>query len=229
LKREDDPAHQTVTITRPDRHQVIHLDLEHKTYYIIDTSAQPMAAPPSYQRPTGPQGPQPSPVPGTAKVAVTVRTDSLGQKTIDNQQTSGYKLTFKLASTEATGSCVNGTFETDVTEYVSNYAEPSISQPSGRPMPSRPAMTNPETMAMRPGCRSTFTAHMHAGSGAPSGRLVLWELLALKGGAQTQQGSVGGGFGTLIERGNVRTLGPADKSLFETPPGFTQEQPSPNP
>lgn len=221
LEREDDPAHQTATITRGDLHQIIHLDLAKKTYSITDMNARmPEGTPPPYTRP-GPQGPEPSPVPGTAKVAVSASTSALGPKVLDNVPTDGYKVDFKVTSSEATGSCVNGTFGTTMIEYVSKYDEPTVTRLTG-PVHKSSVPVNPETSVLRPGCRPKFTARTHMGPTAPGGKLAMWAMVNITAGMQTTQGQAGGGFGSIIERGNVRTLGPSDKSLFEIPAGFTK-------
>ncbi|MDQ6766901.1 MAG: hypothetical protein M3Z41_03740 [Candidatus Eremiobacteraeota bacterium] len=230
LRRTDDPGHQTATIYRPDLHQTIDLDLAKKTYTIVDTSTRVYSETPiPYQPPAHSQGPQPSPVPGTAKVSVTVSTTALGAKTLDGQPSQGYKMEFKLASTHATGSCANGSFGTTMVEFVSNYDEPQVTSPSGKPA-KLAHRANPETMAVKPGCKPTFTARVHKGPTPPEGKLALWENITLNAGMGTSQGaSQGAGFSTILERGNVRALGPNDKGLFEIPAGFTQATASPSP
>lgn len=229
-ERSDDPAAQTATITKPQQHQIIYLDLKNKTYRIEDTTVRPInETPPPYERPQGSSGsPPPSPQPGTAKVKITISNTSLGSKVVGGQQADGYKYDFKIASTQATGSCTNGTLETAMVVWDSRIPEPKLATAAtGPPIRKRPAVPNPELGAFKMGCKPTITARTHVGTSPPANRLAMWELVALNLGAQTNQGSASGGFSTMIERGNVKTLGPGDANLFEIPAGFTQATPSP--
>jgi len=226
--RTDTMLTQTAEIDKPDQHEIIMLDLAAKTYTIIDTNVQsppPTANP--YQPPAAPGGPPPPPPkPGTMKLAVTSTSTSLGPLTIDGVPTSGYSQDFKMVASQATGSCSDGSFETTMTEYLSNFADPTIKATSA----GSPGMMN-MTMPMqsisggtRQGCVPTITAN-HAGNASPpGGRLALYTAMTLKGASSEQSGAQSGSFVTLIERGDVRTLGSADESLFEIPPGFTKSQ-----
>lgn len=227
MERIDDLGAQTATIEKPQQHQIIALNLAKKTYRIVDTSAGPSVAPDAMQRSqTAMQGGRP-PQPGTGKLDVRVSTMSLGSRIISNVPTTGYKISFSLTETQSTGSCRDGSFSTLVTEYVSNYAEPGLAGSSPRAQ-SRP-MAHPELMALTPGCRPTITTHSSMGAQAQSNRLVMWMLVTVGGNAPSAQGQMRGGFSTLMERGNVRTLSAADKSMFQIPPDFTQETASPSP
>ncbi len=119
-------------------------------------------------------------------------------------------------------------------EYVSKYAEPSIAMPSGKAAPKQGMMSNPETASVKPGCKPKIKARTHLGPTPPSGRLAMWEMLTFDAGmmgqdqAQSQaQSQHPVALSTVIERGNVRALGAADKSLFEVPPDFTKVDASP--
>lgn len=230
-KRVDDLGTQTATITKPQQHQVIYLDLKNKTYRVEDTTVHPIAeTPPPYQRPANPSGtPPPSPQPGTAKVTITASTTSLGTKTVGGEQAQGYKFDFKIVSTEATGSCTNGSFETSMITWDSSYPQPTEA-PSGTTHAAapRPVTRAPEMTAFKPGCKPKVTTRTHLGPTPPANRLSMWQLVALAAGVQSSQGSGSGGASMLIERGNVHTLGSSDASLFEIPAGFTKQTPSPN-
>lgn len=224
-ERTDDLGAQTATIMKPDRHQMITLNLAKKTYRIVDTSVQaPTETPPPYQPPSNPQAPQPSPQPGTGKLDISVSSSSLGQKTVENVSTTGYSQDFKVTETLSTGSCHDGSFETSMIEYISDYPEPQLAPSGAKPPKMTGGMPPPAAMmGVRPGCKPTTTTHHSGGATPPSGRLAMWTFLTLKGNVQSNQGQAGGGFSTLIERGNVRTLGAGDASLFEVPPDFTKE------
>ena len=228
LHRTDDPGAQTALIERPDQHRKIKLDFAKKTYEIIDEkTTMPMAVQAPQSAPQ--QGtPPPTPQPGTADLNVTVRSSSLGPKTIEGVPTMGYSFSFKGAMTNATGSCRNGSFETSSIEYVSNYPEPGQAHShatGGR----APAASDPEMAAVAPGCRPRITRHISNGGQAPTGRLSMFSVLGLGGSVQSQGQQAGGKFQTIIERGNVRVLTGADRNLFEIPAGFTQAVPSPTP
>jgi hypothetical protein len=221
-ERSDDPGAQTATITRPDRHELIYLNLAKKTYRIVDTNVQPVTeTPPPYQNPQS-HGPQPSPEPGSGKLDISASSSVLGPKSIDNISTTGYSQNFKMSSTQSTGSCHDGTFETSIVQYVSSYAVPT----AGSHVSFKYHFTapSPQMMVTHPGCNPKTTFHNSGGASPPGDKLALWTLMTLKGSAQTDQGQMGGGFSTLIERGNVRTLGPSDSGLFEVPTDFTKEQ-----
>ena len=223
LERTDNPADQTATIQRPDRHQVIYLNLAKKTYRVVDLTAQTVTSEtPAPYRPQ-PQGPQPSPQPGGGKLDISDSSSVLGPKTIDNVSTTGYAQDFKLAETQSTGSCHDGTFEVSMQEYVSSFALPQRKEKS-MPMNVHMSAPSPQGMVLHPGCSPKTTFH-HSGSAAPpSDRIALWTLMTIKGNAQTDQGQMGGGFSTLVERGNIRNLGPTDAGLFDIPSDFTKEQ-----
>lgn len=229
LERDEDPAKQTATIYRPDRNYEIKLDMANKTYQIItaQTGPPPQMTNPQPQQPTGPQQPMPSPQPGTGKVKVTVTTSALGTKMFDTEQGTGYKVDFKLQSTESTGSCQNGTFETVLIEYLSRYPQPILKRPTAAPVhiPQNPMTTQSEQMAVHPGCKPKFSTEVHIGPPAPEGRLPLWTQLTLSAGMQGTQG----GFTSMTETGDIHPLSASDAPLFDIPAGYTKLQPSPNP
>jgi hypothetical protein len=219
-ERTDNPGTLTATIIRPDRHQIIHLDLAAKTYRIEDIGTMPVTtdSPPPYQ---GPPGQEPSPQPGTGKMDITTTSTEIGPKTIDNVHTVGYSQEFKIVSTQSTGSCQDGTFDTSLTEYVSDITPPLAKANPG--LKYSLAGHPPLTGGARPGCNPTTTMHHSGGATPPGDRLNIWTLMTIKAGTAAQQGAAGGSFSMLTERGNVRDLGSADASLFDIPAGFTKQ------
>lgn len=215
-EREDDPGKQTGTIFRPDRKQIIHLDLAKKTYTIEDMGDR-TPAPQAPQPPSQPNQPQPSPQPGTAKQDVTISSSVLGPKTIDGVATTGYSSDVKVVTTEATGSCQNGTFEASVNDYVSSIVPPNVRTSD---ILKHAMSISPTTYARPGGCTPTVTMHKAVGATAPEDHLSLWEIMTFKGGQQSGQAQQG--FSTYIERGNVKILGPGDAGLFDVPAGFTK-------
>jgi len=216
-ERQDDPGKQTATIYRPDRKQIIHLDLAKKTYTIEDMgdhTPMPQAA----QPPSQPNQPQPSPQPGTAKQDITLSSSVIGPKTIDGVATIGYRADFKMVTTQATGSCQNGSTEVSVDDYVSGIVPPNAHTSDWL---KRNLSVSPTMYAGQGGgCTPTVTMHKSVGATAPEDRLSLWEVMTMKGGQQSSQGQQG--FASYIERGNVKILGPGDAGLFDVPAGFTK-------
>lgn len=216
-EREDDPGKQTATIFRPDRKQIIHLDLAKKTYTIEDMGSS-TPPPPGPPEPPQPEQQQQSPQPGTAKQDITVSSNLIGPMTINGAATTGYHSDFKIVTTEATGSCQNGTYEASADDYVSSIVPPGA-QTNDRMRMAMMSMS-PAMFGSRDGCNPTTTMHKAVGATAPSGHLSLWEILTFKGGQGGD--ATNQSFSSYVERGHVRILGPGDAGLFDIPPGFTK-------
>lgn len=237
-ERIEMPASGTATIMRPDKHEIINLDLNAKTYTVVDTNATGTGAAPAPAQPEPGNGPTPQPgEPGTGKLDISETVTPLAAMSFDGVQANGFTMDFKMTMSDATGSCKNGSFETKMTDYVSNYPEPTSAPTSSHPKPMMPSMTSmpPNAIPMRGGCRPTPTMHLaSSSSGLHIGdRLSMWSLMFFNGDMQGQTpnqmqgqapGQMQGGGGILNEVGNVRTLGPSDASLFDIPAGFTQAQ-----
>jgi hypothetical protein len=222
-RRIDDVSAQTATISKPQQRQTIFLDLAKRTYQVSGPEYRfANETPPPYEKMRNPN--QQMNGPGTGKLVINVSVTPLGSMTIENVPTTGYRSSFNMTETQSTGSCVDGSFQVSWTEYLSPYAEPTV--PSGGGVAyRRTSTTHPELFALMPGCRPTIVTHASGGN-VPGGRLAMWSLVTIGAGAPSAYGPVSGGFSTLIERGNVRTLTAADKGLFGIPPGFTQQAPS---
>ncbi|MBC5823742.1 MAG: hypothetical protein GIW99_04315 [Candidatus Eremiobacteraeota bacterium] len=219
-ERTEDVAAQTATITKPSMHQIVYLDLAKKTYRVVDTNAAPVTATPPPYEPPQKQEPAKQQQPGKAKLNISTSTTNLGPKTIDDIATTGYRTTFKMTMSQATGSCRNGTFEVNETSYLAKFSMPQSGSGGGQHAKVSQVMPRPESMVAPSGCSPALTVHSSGGS-VPAGRFAMYEAMKLGGnaGAQTATGS----FGTVIERGNVHALGAADTELFAIPPGFTQQ------
>ncbi len=217
-ERTDDPGAQTATIMKPQQHQIIYLNLAKKTYRVVDTSLPTDETPPPMERARNAGGPPAQP--GTGKLDITVSNTLLGPRSIENLPTTGYKITFNLTESQSTGSCTDGTFQTSMVEYVSRYAQPRVAAQIAQ---NRAMSARPELMALKPGCTPKIAMHASGGSQPASGRLAVWTLVGISANAPTAQGQMSGGFSMLIERGNIRGLGPADKKLFDIPADFIKE------
>ena len=137
-------------------------------------------------------------------------------------------------------------------EFFSKYRQPQLAQapmPKAMPtaLPSMPSLASIESslqsfkQAMETGCKPTVKTNMQHSAHLPHSGLVVWQYFGGKANMQDQSaqqegqeqmqelsalggqsGSPSPSVGWVIERGNVRVLGPADASLFQVPPGFTK-------
>ncbi len=219
-ERVEDVSAQTATIRKCDAGQVIQLNLAAKTYTIYAPNAEPVptSRPAPVQRG---RAPAPDPAqPGTAVATLSDTTKSLGPLRIEGEPTSGYDTTTSFATTQATGSCHNGNATIETVQYL-----PPLSRPAVTSCPVRPPEGLPETATAVPtgGCKPTFAMH-RTGPAVPSGRLALYSLVSFgsAAGATPAPGGAPSSFGFLTERGNLKTLGPADAGLFGIPQGFTK-------
>jgi hypothetical protein len=224
-ERVDDVTAQTSTIRKCDAGQVIHLDLAAKTYAVYDPNAEPTPTPAPPRPPRGRGQPQPGEPqqPGTAVVSLTEATRPLGAQMLENQKATGYDTTTTFATAQSTGSCHDGSASIETVQYLSTIPRPTVNMcPIRRaPLPT----TASEAIAPPPsgGCRPTFSAN-RTGPTPPSSRLALYSLVTFGAGngATPAPAAGGNGLGFLTERGNLKTLGPADAGLFSVPQGFTK-------
>jgi len=155
---------------------------------------------------------------------LTEATTSLGPLRIENQPTTGYAATTTFSTSRSTGSCRDAGASIRTVEYVSNLTQPTVTScPLRRPPLPRTAgevLTSPTG-----GCKPTFTFH-RSGPTPPTTKLALYALVTFSGGATPAPQPTGspapGGLGFLTERGNLKTLGPADAGIFEVPASFSR-------
>ena len=153
-------------------------------------------------------------------------TKALGPLKIENQNTTGYDSTAAFAITQATGSCKNGGASIMTQEYLSNLNRPAVTSCPIRRAPV-PASANdvvqPRTSG---GCQPTMTMH-NSGPAIPQNKLALYTLVQMSAAGATPAPAASGspapsGIGFLTERGNLKTLGAPDVSLFSIPNDFTK-------
>jgi hypothetical protein len=229
-ERVDDVSMQTATIRKCDIGQVYRLDLAKKTYSVSDPNSEPT---PTVAAPAPARGARPSSgavtaqPPGTAVAEFSASTKALGPLRIEGQPTSGYDSTASFATTQATGSCRNGSASITTQEYLSALNRPAVTScPIRRaPVPESAgeAVTPPQPTG---GCRPTLVFH-HSGPPVPSGKLSLYTLVTMNvaaspAPASTAAGAAGIGF--LTERGNLKSLGTNDAALFSVPSDYTKTQ-----
>jgi hypothetical protein len=226
-ERVEDVTAQTATIRKCDLGQVIQLNLAAKTYTIYAPNAEPIpTAPPGAQGRGRAPAAQPG-QPGTALATLTDTTKSLGPLKIEGEPTSGYDTTTSFTTTQATGSCHNSNASIQTVQYLAPLSPPTVNScpvrvPEGLPETASAAMPTG-------GCKPTFSMH-RSGPAVPTGRLALYSLVSFGMGsgatpapAPAPRPSAGpSSMGFLTERGNLKTLGPADEGLFGIPQGFTK-------
>lgn len=219
-ERVEDVTAQTATIRKCDIGQVIQLNLAAKTYTIYTPSTEPLPT----ARPMAPgPGSRPQPAqqaqPGTAVATLDNTTTPLAPLKIEGEQTSGYHTVTSFSTTQATGSCHNGSASIDTLQYLAPLSPPAVTSCPVRPPEGLPETATPPTPG---GCKPTFSMH-RSGPTVPTGRLALYSLVSF--GAATSATPPPGrpsSMGFLTERGNLKTLGPADAGLFGIPQGFTK-------
>lgn len=214
--RTDDVVHNTAVIDKCREHQTIYLDLAKKTYRIV--SAQPNVEPcPAPQMPQNEQEEGATQAPGTGDVTLTASRQNLGRMIIDGVPADGSVRTIQMSMTNATGSCKNGSFTIQTTQYVSSIAIPR----RYCPLPKiRNVPTTPADVVQRAGCKPRYTAGSKTGASfAPDAdRLELYARMTMMSGENA------GKFNTVTQAGNIKWLSKAQAdALFSIPPGFTPQ------
>jgi hypothetical protein len=221
-ERVDDVTAQTATIRKCDLGSVVTLDLAKQTYSVYTPATEPVAsAPPAPRRSRAASAPS---APGTVVATLSEVTKPLGSMRIEHVPTDGYDATTSFVMSQATGSCRNGSAAIRTIEYLPAITRPSVNScPLRRPV--IPQSAGDVAAAPSGGCTPTL-AFKRSGPTPPANRLSLYTLVSFSaaGTAPTPQpgASPAPSIGFLTERGNVRTLGPADAGLFEIPQGFTK-------
>ena len=225
LERTDNMAAQTATIVDCSARTITYLDLAKKTYRVVSMDQPQIAA----LRRRNARYNSPMQDDGT-RFKIAYASQALGPKPIDGVNTDGYKADMTITITKTDGS--SQTMQTNVTQYVSSYGQPTQSCPAGRmamagmpggggpmaAMMSSMNMTHMINDAMRtPNGDQRFT-FSSTGPPLPSGQLDMFTVFQFQG-----QNSQGRGFATIIERGNVHPVSDTDKSIFGIPPDFTKE------
>ena len=208
--RTDDPVEQTAVIEKCQEHQYITLDLAKKTYAI--TTTQP-PCPTTAGMPMRPgSGGSYRAEPGTADMNFTGTSNDLGSLAIDGVSTVGYDQNMQMNTTNATGSCRDGSFSMEQTKYISQIHVPRPYCPLPRTMSTGGMMTR----ASGGGCEPRMHASGSLTMMNDGDRLVMYLRMAM-GGESAH------GMNMVVERGNVKWFSGKDAdALFEVPPGFTQ-------
>ncbi len=219
-ERVDDVLAKTATIRKCDLHQLIELDLDKKTYRIVDTTPKSDSAPSPAPAPPH-HAAAAEPAPGSGILDVTRAVRALGAVLIDGLTAQHFASTNTIALTQATGSCRDGTYAVSRDEYVSGFAQPHAICPVDFHAPAPAYPRAPEQMVARGGCRPTVTAHV-SGPPEPVDKLALYSLMTLSGSSAAQSRGQAPSFSFLTERGNVRALSAVDRALFDIPSDYTK-------
>ena len=218
--RTDLPVQQTATIEKCSEHETIFLDLAKKTYRIskdADGCGQHGAPPTEPAMP----GRSVNMAPGTATMTISGTSANLGPKRLEGYLTHGSQSTLSMATTQATGSCKNGSMGMKLTQYISGIRKWRAYCPLPRSAAGPP--TSLQRAASQGGCRPHMVVKRGVSMANAMGQgklLTFYRLMQMEGGA-----SQGSGFGSLLERGNIRWLyKPEAEALFSVPPDFTKEQ-----
>ena len=203
---------------------MIELDLDKKTYRIVDTTPKPETAATPPPAPAHHSAAAAEQAPGTAVLELTRTVRALGAVLIDGINTQHFTSTSSIAMTQATGSCKDGTYGVTRDEYVSGFAQPHAICPVDFHGSSSSYPRAPEQMVARGGCRPTVTSHA-SGPPEPSDKLALYSLMTMNAsgaGSPPPSGGAPAGFSFLTERGNVHALSAVDRALFDIPSDFTK-------
>jgi len=216
--REDDPGTQTATISKCSENQFITLNLAAKTYMLSSTTPNSANCFTMPMPEKGENSPAPAKQqPGTEDLTIDVTSHSLGPRSIDGIATTGSSANFKVAATNATGSCRNGEFGYSVVRYTSGINPPRAFCPL--PVPP-PITTNPVNATAQGGCKPTLHGQMNFSlDQTASAKLDMYSLMTMQ--ASTDRG--GRSISMLSERGHLTWLNrqQAD-ALFSIPAGFTE-------
>jgi len=227
FERVDNIAQQTATIVDCSARTITYLDLAKKTYRTVSLDHP---QPPSTGGGPGSGPRQATPVQddGT-RYKIAYASQSLGPKQISGVNTDGYKAEMTITVMRPNSS--PQTMNTDLTEYLSSYAEPHQTCPNlylgmgpgnggaGQGPMATMEMTHMIDAAMRTPSGDPRFAFSATGPALPSGRLDIFSVYQF---VSPQSG--GRGFATVVERGNVRQISDGDKKIFGVPPGFTRER-----
>lgn len=223
MTRIDDPIQNTATITRPDLHQVLYLNLAKNTYTVAQLPARRSPTiPPEMQRTLDQLGAsQPHPH-GTGIETVRSTTVTLPSTTYETFAATGSRSAASTSIYKATGACHNMNMHITVVQYdVPQLEEPPIDR--GSVLKAHAVATMPRRpMRLFGGCQ-------------PKRVGATPELKALGGKSfnvyrEVETRSEFAGIVTPVsfyisERGNIRRLTEADRGLFSAPADFTKETP----
>ena len=195
--RVDDLLAQTAAISRPDLGQTIFLNLAMKVYHTVQSPSQPAPMP----SPSASPGPSAPPEPDNYRFEISA---SQGPgMALDGMHATELILDGKLTTVRATPGCI----QIQGSMHWVLYQDPDIFNPPATPV----NLTAPLAIFK---CRFDM---QKAGLDQPQTNLVLYMSVTLNMSTDLIKVKP---IVTVIERGNVAKLGPADAALFNIPKDF---------
>jgi hypothetical protein len=223
--RVDDFASQGATIARPDRGEVVYLDLAAKKYRIVTgDEAKAIIAPPDAKSVLAAvQGSERDGVhanAATETISITTTVAPLDSLMIDGVLAPGRKVTIVSKGATTSSACP----QVDRSETLTSYVDPTHDAPSfSSPFAAAENIMSALSLGE---CRFVVARSPKALPALPNqGRLALYARPETRDVYSSQAAPLVGT--ALTVRGHVRDLGPADESLFEIPAGFTAIAPFP--
>lgn len=215
--RIDDPVKNTATITRPDLHQVIYLDLANKTYRIADAATVAETDPASqFAKMFGSMGGAMPKGPGSAVMTLKGSHASLPSRQYEGLALSGMTTTVSTVITKNTGSCP----ALDSTLTVVTYTAPTLSAPKALQAGAKGLADSPVGAApMLGGCHMKQVKVGEMPSMGKDLAMYVYRSIQTEGRFNALAGPK---ISIVSERGNIKSLSDADKSLFDIPAGFTK-------
>jgi hypothetical protein len=138
---------------------------------------------------------------GSATLDGTATVETLPPMRVEGVSARGYRTTGTIVVTRASYACAPGPHHVSETEYVSDLADARYDavDDAANALPLVGACTLGSSVSHR-----------------EPGRLVLFRTVIVDDGSPAA-------FGTVLERGNVRTLSEQDSAMFQPPPDFTEK------
>jgi hypothetical protein len=215
--RSDDLASRTATIVDCRARTLTTLDLAKKTYRVTSLDA-PVRTAPANGAERSPPGP--AATDDGSKIAIKMTASALGPKTIDTVPTDGYAFNMTTTVTKPSGESESA--DMAMTSYFSSFAQPSEACGRGSAPPAAGVAGAPNMAMYQQVMRAMITPNgdpritvSSSGPTPPSGRFPLYTSMAPKSNGR-------GGFGMVVENGNVRQISDGDQTIFGIPPDFTK-------
>jgi hypothetical protein len=224
-ERVDNVALQSADITNCISRTITHLDLAKKTYS-VESMDRPEPEPATAEAPHHREAPGPAATDDGTRYRFDITTRALGALTIEGVPTSGYNTTITMTAIKPSGE--TSTANMAMTAYYAALDEPHFGcgehgfGSAGAASPSSAAAMANFALAMRAlktpkgDARFTVTA---SGPPVPGNRLAMWQEMTMTGSSDKHQQ---GGFGIVMERGDLRMPLSDSDGIFNVPPDFTK-------
>ncbi|MBC5824718.1 MAG: hypothetical protein GIW99_00420 [Candidatus Eremiobacteraeota bacterium] len=213
--RIDDPTKNTATITRPDLHQIIYIDMAKRTYRVADLAAAPSDTLSQIKSMLGGMGASMAKGPGSGVMTVKGSHGSLPARQYEGLTLTGTTSTISTAIIKTTGSCP----QVDSTVTTATYTAPAIATPKAMQDAKALAVPPMDARNMMGGCRLKQTKIGEPYEMGKASEMYVYRSIQTQG---KMKGMAGPSVSIVSERGNIKVLTDADKSLFDIPAGFSK-------